>query len=372
MKEKCYFAILLALMTLPLRPQQSDPPVGTSEQSPAAIAPPAVLIRRSPEDREGASRVARHIILNIVVTDASGKPVSGLQEKDFTLLDNQLPQQIVSFQAVEGRTTKSPVHVIFVLDILNSSFQDVAYELRAVEKYLGQKTGQLSFPVSIAVLTDAGMNLGQPARDGNALIGQLKKVRMPLATMGSLEGPNARRFHQSIQSLTKLVGDQEDVPGRVILIWMGPGWPPLSEWGPYPGMPTDKRNFFAAILNLTTGFREAQMTMDAISSSNLLRENARARDYYKLSRQGVKRVDQADPGNLALPVLAYQSGGQVFEDDKDLVGDIARCIADLESYYVLSFDSPHAAQDIEYRALQITVDKPGLTARTNAFYYTQP
>jgi VWFA-related protein len=372
MKKKCWPGVLLAFMTLPLRPQQSDPPVGTPGQSTApASAPPAVLMRRSPEDRDRASRVAHHIILDVVVTDASGKPVSGLQEKDFTLLDNQQPQQIVSFQAVEGRTAKPPAHVILMLDILNNSFQNFAYELRAVEKYLDQNREQLGFPVSLAVLTDAGIDLGQPSRDGNALIGQLKKVRMPLATIGSPEGSNARRFHLSVQSLTKLVIDQEDVPGRVILIWMGPGWPLLSD-GPYPGTPMDKRNFFGEILNLSTGFLDAQLTMDTVSSPNLMRENGRSRDYYKVFLKGAQAADQADPGNLALPVLAYQSGGQIFEDDKDLVSNIARCIADLESYYVLSFNSPHAAQDIEYRALQITVDKPGVRPRTNASYYAQP
>jgi len=361
--------MLLALMTLPLWPQQSDSPVGTSVQS--TVPPPSGLMRRSAEDRDRASREAHHIILNVVVTDASGNPVSGLQERDFTLLDNQQPQQIVSFHAVEGRTAKPPVHVIFLIDILNNSFQNVAYELRAVEKYLDRNREQLSFPVSIAVLTEAGIGLGQPSRDSNALVGQLKKIRMPIATLGSPEGSNTRQFHLSVQSLTKLVTDQEDVPGRVLLIWMGPGWPPLSD-GPYPGTPMDKRNFFAAILNLSAGFREAQMTMDAISSQKLLRENGRPRDDYKHFFKGVQKADQADPGNLALPVLAYQSGGQIFEDDKDLVGDIDRCIADLESYYVLSFDSPHAAQDIEYRALQITVDKPGLSPRTNGSYYAQP
>ena len=50
--------------------------------------------------------MARHVILNVVVTDASGKPVSGLQEKEFTLFDNHQRQQIVSFQGVEGRTAK--------------------------------------------------------------------------------------------------------------------------------------------------------------------------------------------------------------------------------------------------------------------------
>jgi hypothetical protein len=152
---------------------------------------------------------------------------------------------------------------------------------------------------------------------------------------------------------------------------MGPGWPLLSD-GPYPGSSMDKRNFFGEILNLSSGFLDAQMTMDAVSSPNLMRENGRPRDYYKPFLNGVQKADQADPGNLALPVLAHQSGGQVFEDDKDLAGNIARCIADLESYYVLSFDSTHAAQDIEYRALQITVGKPGLRPRTNASYYAQP
>ena len=80
---------------------------------------------------------------------------------------------------------------------------------------------------------------------------------MPLATIGSPEGSNAGRFHLSVQSLTQLVTDQEDVPGRVLLICMGPGSPPLSD-GPYPGTPMDKRNFFAEVLNLSTGFLDAQ------------------------------------------------------------------------------------------------------------------
>jgi VWFA-related protein len=370
-RSQCWSGIILALMTLPLRPQQPDPSGGASGQSAPAARPPTVLLRRSPEDRERASRAARHIILDVVVTDASGKPVAGLQQKDFALLDNHQPQQILSFHGVEGRMAKPPVHIIFMLDILNNSFQDIAGQLRGVEKYLEQNREQLSFPVSIAVLTEAGIDLGQPSRDGKALISQLKKVHVPLATIGSPEGSNARRFHLSVQSLTRLVTKEEDVPGRVLLIWMGPGWPLLSD-GPYPGTPMDKRNFFAEVLHLSAGFLDAQMTVDTISSPNLMRENGRPRNYYKPFLKGVQRADQADPGDLALPVLAYQSGGKIFEADKDLAGDIANCIADLELYYVLSFDSPHASQDIEYRALQITVDKAGLSPRTNAFYYAQP
>ena len=372
MNRSCWTYVLLALMSLPVRAQQSDSPVADPGQSTApANDSSKVLMRRSPGDRDRASRVARHIVLNVVVTDASGKPVSGLQAKDFSLLDNQKPQQIASFQAAEGRIAKPPVRVIFVLDTLNNSFQNAAYEVGVVEKYLSQSREQLSFPISIAVLTEAGIDVGQPSTDGNALVSQLKKVHMPFATMGSLEGSNARRFHVSLQSLTKLVTDEEDVPGRVLLIWMGPGWPLLSD-GPYPGTPNDRRNFFAAVLNLCTGFLDSQVTMDAISSPNLMRGYGQRRDDYKLFLKGVQRADQTEPGDLALPVLAYQSGGQIFGDDKDLVTDFARCIADLNSYYVLSFDSPQAARDVEYHALQIVLAEPRLNARMNASYYARP
>jgi hypothetical protein len=191
--------------------------------------------------------------------------------------------------------------------------------------------------------------------------------------IGSAEGFNGvnRQFQLSIRELNKLATNQEDVPGRVILVWVGPGWPLLDEPGVVQASATDKRNYFDAIVDLSTGFREAQMTLDAISSPELWHETGLRRDYYKIFLNGGQTANQADSGNMALQVLAYESGGQVM-DGKDLAGEIAACVADTESYYVLSFDSTPAAKDAEYRALQVTVDKPGLSPRTNTAYYAQP
>jgi hypothetical protein len=161
------------------------------------------------------------------------KPVPGLQQQDFTLLDNHQPQKIASLQAVEGRTARAPVHVMLMLYTLNNSFQNVAYERKAMEKYLGQNQGYLSYPVSIALLSDSGVDAGQSSRDGNALIGELKKRPTPVHMIGSAEGFNGanRRFKLSIREFNRLATNQEDVPGRVILVWVGPGWPLLDEPG---------------------------------------------------------------------------------------------------------------------------------------------
>jgi hypothetical protein len=41
-------------------------------------------------------------MLDVLVTDISGRPVAGLEQKDFTLLDNKKPRPILSFRAVDG------------------------------------------------------------------------------------------------------------------------------------------------------------------------------------------------------------------------------------------------------------------------------
>jgi hypothetical protein len=42
------------------------------------------------------------IKIDVLVTDAAGRPVAGLEQKDFTLFDNKKPRPIVSFRGVDG------------------------------------------------------------------------------------------------------------------------------------------------------------------------------------------------------------------------------------------------------------------------------
>jgi hypothetical protein len=51
------------------------------------------------------------IRLDVVVTDKSGNPVTGLRQQDFTLRDNGQQANIVSFQAFDG----SPRSLILLL-----------------------------------------------------------------------------------------------------------------------------------------------------------------------------------------------------------------------------------------------------------------
>ena len=91
--------------------------------------------------QQNPAGINRSITLDVVVTDKSGKPVSGLQQQDFTLLDNKQPQKILSFTAVEGgaATADPPVEVILLVDEVNTSFTNVSFERQQIEKFLTAK-----------------------------------------------------------------------------------------------------------------------------------------------------------------------------------------------------------------------------------------
>src|ERR1700761_8010977 len=84
-------------------------------QRAAAQAPDAnekKLTPRTPEMAEKGLQSQRHISLDVVATDSTGKPVSGFQQQDFTILDNNQPQKITSFEAVQGATADPPLEVV--------------------------------------------------------------------------------------------------------------------------------------------------------------------------------------------------------------------------------------------------------------------
>ncbi len=165
---------------------------------------------------------------------------------------------------------------------------------------------------------------------------------------------------------------QVDVPGRVILIWIGQGWPTLS--GPHfaPDTPHLRQNHFDNLVELSTALREAQMTLDALSWPEFGTDRKLDKVDLVALERGTPSAAQASTSSLALPVIAYQSGGQIFEHEKGLAADLAHCFADADSYYVLSMDSAPSANTDEYHHLTVMTALPGLTVRAVTGYYAQP
>jgi VWFA-related protein len=314
--------------------------------------------------------------LDVVVTDKSGKPVSGLQQQDFTLLDNKHPQRILSFHAVEGgaATPDPPVEVILLVDDVNTSYSKVAFERDQIVKFLQRSGGGLARPVSTFIFSDSGITIGDTSsRDGNAVIADFNQKKFGLRSSALAQGPSGDfgRLQLSIHSLQQLADYEALRPGRKLVVWISPGWP-LLLGSEVMLSSKQQQGILSAIVILSDRLRQAGITLYEIDPLGMQDAAGFRTSEYKEFLKPVRKAGQALFGNLALQVFAYQSGGLIFNSSDDVAGEIEACVADANSFYVLSFDGFPGDGPNEYHALEIEIDKPGLAARTRSGYYAQP
>ncbi|HTZ83708.1 MAG TPA: VWA domain-containing protein [Candidatus Acidoferrales bacterium] len=315
------------------------------------------------------------ILLDVVVTDKSGKPISGLQEQDFTILDDKTPAKITSFHASEPtEPSDPPVQAIILVDGVNASIQSVIFETQQLQKFLRQNNGQLPLPMSLAIFSDASQQM-QPesTRDGNVLADGLGANQPGLRSLRRSAGfwGASERLQLSLQTLERITRYEEGRPGRKLLLWISPGWPLLS--GPSIQLTNrDERMLFNSVVDFSRQLRDARVTLYSIDPLGTGDAGSFRAFYYQSFLKGVPNARKVDSGNLALQVLATQSGGMVLNSSNDLQKLLAAPLGDAKAFYTLSFDAPPADHPDEYHALQVKVDKPGLSARTRTGYYAQP
>ncbi len=327
------------------------------------------LIQRPP----GQQKQKRQLTFKVIVKDSSGHAVAGLPLSDFTVNDSGQSQPITSFKEVRS-DARPPDRIILLLDTMNNTFDNVAFERKGITEFLRQNSGHLAQPTSLIVLSDYGVQVGKPSLDGNILINDLKKVPTPIRENAGAEGAEGavRRFQASIRAMTKLVTYEATVPGRATLIWFGPGWPLLAGSRVSISSDADRRGYFSAIVDLTNRLLEAGITLDNIAPSALVSGTSQRQDYYKVFLSPVLAERQSDSGNLALPVLALHSGGQLLQQGSTLPQEIAACVEDAAAYYLLTIEAPPSNRPETYHPINVTLANANLSAQTSAGYYSAP
>ena len=314
---------------------------------------------------------AHGIRLAVAVTEKSGAPVSGLAQADFTLTDNNAAAPITSFRAVAPGA--EPVHVLLVLDAVNTRFTEVSYEQSQLQKFLKSNGGKLPYPTNLAVITDTGTQTEQTfTTDGNALSASLDHYSAGLRDLRRDSGFYGadERLDLSLKAIRQLGAYAATLPGRKVLVWLSPGWPLLS--GPNVDLDAkQQRQIFANIVSFSTELREADVTLDSINplgaEEGVLRAN-----YYEQFLKGVGSPAKVDLGDLALPVLALQSGGLALQGSTDIADGLRQCFNDLQSWYEIRFDPAPADAPETYHHISLKLDKPSLSVRTRDGYYSRP
>jgi VWFA-related protein len=333
------------------------------------LSSPIVLAQQA---ASGSVPADNRIYLDVVVTPKDGAPVAGLQQQDFTLLDNKARQIITSFRALGG--SEPPVEVIVLLDAVNTPYDRLAYARQQISKFLRADGGHLAHPTALAVFTDTTTKIQAGfSTDGNDLSKSLDQYAVGLRDLRRSSGfyGASERFDLSIKALHQLAIREATRPGRKIVLWISPGWPLLS--GPNVQLSfTQQKHLFSEVAELSTELRQAGITLYSIDTTGAGEAGTFHAFYYESFLKGVSKPNQVNVGNLSLQVLASQSGGLAVNSSNDVNALLQRCLADLDSYYEISFVPIPADQPNQYHHLEVQIAKPGLIARTRDGYYAQP
>ena len=364
-----FFLCFLALVLVPGSDGQAKP-AKSATQAAASSEVFAVTTKTQPEGL---------IHLDVAVRDQAGKLAPGLTEKDFTLLDDGVPQTIVSFRIPEERFNPATdedrqlTEVVLMLDQVDlSSGQFAAVKSEAI-KFLRENGGHLAQPVSVYQFTNTGLRASAKATmDGNALADEIAHNRLP-QWLWEIPVPKKRipveirgeLWDSALRTVYSIAVDRRPNPGRKVLIWMGFGWP---TWG--TADPEDTS--LDLLAELSTRIREARMTICQIpiwADS----ENS-SFDYKKYLAGASSRADLQNAAgpmpHFALPVLAIQSGGFVLDRAQGIERYIGSCIEKSRGFYSLSFNPPRTTKLDEYHDLKVQIG--GLPGQTNTGYYDEP
>jgi VWFA-related protein len=324
---------------------------------------------------EAAAPSSGPITLNVAVTDKAGHPIRGLQKSDFSLLDDRQPTEIRSFAANDASAPNAPpVGVFFVIDEVNTGFDAVSIEREQIEDFLHRDGGHLPVPMALFVLSDDGLTqLTSVSTDGNSLADVLHKKNGELRALGRAGGfyGGTDRFDVSLRGLSMLSNYLARARGRKLVVWISPGWWTFDN----PNViVSDKqqRTFFSLGVAYTAALQNAGITLYAVDPRGTNDAGSLYEFIWQSYLKPVRRPGQAQPGDLALQVMAQHSGGRVLLGSNDVAGEIATCTNDASAWYTITFDPSRADKADTWHDLQVKVDKPEVTVRTQSGYYAQP
>ena len=311
------------------------------------------------------------VFMDVTVVDRKGRPVvKGLTRDDFSITEDKTPQNIFSFEPPEahlstsiGGSEKAP-QTIFVLDRLNSQFEDFAFINYSIKKYLSSRPKQLDSPSELMVLGNKSLELVQNYTTSRAdLIYASDHIRgaIPYKLNPSFY---IERFVQSMDALQQIALQSKGVPGRKNIIWIGHGGPNLDTAG-LTGASVDKLNRY--IHDTTNLLVDSRISLFVLYPGLPVYGAA-----YNFSEEKANAdISNTDPfaGDISFANLVNATGGKLFFNRNDVDVEIKKSEEFGSNYYTLTYQPSGGNFDGKFRHIKVSLRNPDLRVIAKAGYY---
>jgi VWFA-related protein len=326
---------------------------------------------------------SRLVFLDVTVLDKKGRPVvKGLAKDDFTITEDKRPQSIFSFEAPQTHTIsaiagddnpdgKAPL-TIFVLDLLNSSFEDFAFIRYSVQKFLAAQPPLLSSPAEMMLIDNESLELMQgPTRNKADLLYALDHLPPVIPYKWQADSFNEERFNQSLDALQQIALQNKGVPGRKNIIWVGHGTPSFSTIHMTYPVVHEIQQYMHATTNLL---------VDARVSLFVIYPGLKVGHFVNLTGRPPMPISAADAqanmnsdhpfaGDVNFGVFVNETGGKLFYNRNDVDAEMERSQQLGSEYYTLTYQPRDGDPNGQFRQIRVTLRDHNLRAVTKTGYY---
>lgn len=315
---------------------------------------------------------ADFVLLDVSVTDKSRKAVRGLTAADFTILEDNVPQDIASFNAVDLPDADVPPAKWMGRAVPDVQTNNMPSDGRLIMILLDERQ------------TSASPFAGKAAKEtAHAIIDQLSpkdvaSVAFMVRSDGAQEFTTDRaRLHAAVDTYSigmyapvSVLGMLRDVSRllgaiperRKLLIYIGAGQPfdPVvlgsldkvtsRDADPDPAMRGDQVNQFNYMMSFFSVAQRANINV------------------YGIDPNGLDGSNQLSSPKEFLRLISNATGGRAVTGNNAPATEVTRILQENASYYMLAFRSTNKRADGTFRRLQVKVNRPNVTVRSRRGY----
>jgi VWFA-related protein len=343
--------------------------------------------------QETLSVTSRLVVLDVVVLDHSGRPVTDLDRSLFSITEDKAPQAIHTFDPPSGhrmpvgsdavvhgvadlpKIGQAPVNVL-VFDEVDTPFHQLAYAREMMEKYLKAQPAVLPIPtLFVAAGYSRVIVLHDYTQSRADLLESVQKHTADLDftqivnTLSGGAGGSENGLVKTLGAMLQIAQSVAGIPGRKNVIWVGTGYNKAYDLTHMSEKDHDK--VVAGIEHVTDKMLQARVTLYIIDPGGPIKADDPTDETLDPSNVSSSGKDIGDFGDkMGMNTFADNTGGRVIGGRNDLDAQVAQASLEGTEYYTMSY-VPTGASDAAqpFRKIKVTVNVPGLKVITREGYF---
>ena len=321
---------------------------------------------------------SRLSVVDVTVTDASGRPVQGLKESDFSLFEDGQPQAIHNFEEVVAvgvpplpplppnvHTNLQPEAASSALNILLMDFANEAPIDSTDLKQLSASTRTQHFVkdnalraldrmppgtrVMVLSMTNHLRILQSFTSDVEMLKAVIEAAPLDLDGNGDVQCVQSdMRNRMVLESFDQIAADVLPIKGRKNLLWMTVGIPAITDPNERPKCLPDYTSALTHAYGLLNASQVAVYPIDANGLTNLTRQSGAI---------------------LSMDAVAEATGGVAYYNNNNIRQALTKALDNGANYYSMAYIPPSTKYDGKYHKIDVKVDRPGVNLVFRKGYY---